>query len=663
MNRHTVVFLVSAASASVLLGQSAPRAMETITVKGTTIGAPVLADTAALLIGPGELALLSSSNVGEALGSLPGVANSQFGPNAGRPIVRGLDGDRIRILQNGTALLDASAASPDHAVGLDPLSLREMQVFRGPSALLYSTSILGGVVNLTDTRIAAQRLGQGVTLVGRTGSVDGLASGGVKAHATAGDWVVQADGFARGTDDLRTPVGRVADTGSEAFGGGLGASRVWDGGFVGLSWSGLDNDYGVAEPGVVIGLVQRRWDLAGESRLGGAVSKVAWRAGFTDYRHTEFESGVAGSSFANQGFDARVDLTLARIGSTEAVIGVQGGSFDFEVTGDEAFLPTTTNRNFGLFGSFMTPLGAPGLRLRYGFRVQRDSVSADAWTHEGLASNPPAARRSFTPLGLSAALEKDLGAEWRTTFTVSRVERSPNYQELFADGPHVGTDAYEVGDRGLGKERGYGVEWEVAKVAGRFTGSVSAFYNRYASFIALIENGFGPDLTGVGGPDFSLGGAEELVRYDFTPVPAHLYGAEARLNYAALQGDGARLSVEVFADTLRASRGDGAGALPRISPGRVGFGLNGLLSGWDWRTELAYFLTQDRPSDGETATSGYPMLGASLGRSFRLGGADARLTLRGVNLLDREARNPSSFVKDLIPLPGRGVELGLRLNF
>ncbi|MFM9001138.1 MAG: TonB-dependent receptor, partial [Opitutia bacterium] len=126
---------------------------------------------------------------------------------------------------------------------------------------------------------------------------------------------------------------------------------------------------------------------------------------------------------------------------------------------------------------------------------------------------------------------------------------------------------------------------------------------------------------------------------------------------------GARLSVEVFADTLRASRGDGAGALPRISPGRVGFGLNGLLSGWDWRTELAYFLTQDRPSDGETATSGYPMLGASLGRSFRLGGADARLTLRGVNLLDREARNPSSFVKDLIPLPGRGVELGLRLNF
>ncbi len=654
--------LVAALSVPPLLAQT-PKAMETITVKGSSIGAAVSADTPALLMGPAELSLLSAMNVGDALSSLPGVANSQFGPNAGRPVVRGLDGDKIRILQNGTALLDASAASPDHAVGVDPLSLREMQVFRGPSALLYSTSILGGVVNLTDTRIATQRMGQGGALVARSGSVDNLAAGAAKGHVTAGDWVVQADLFARSTDDLRTPVGRIADTGSESLGGGLGVSKVWDGGFLGLSWSGLDNDYGVAEPDIVIGQRQDRWDLAGESRLEGALRKVAWRAGVTDYRHTEFEGGVAGSSFSNRGFDARIDLTLARLGSTEAILGVQGGSFDFEVTGDEAFLPDTVNRNAALFGSFVTPFATPGLRLRYGFRVQRDSVSAEAWTHEGVLSDPPAARRSFTPLGLSAALEKDLGPEWRTTLTLSRVERSPNYQELFADGPHVGTEAYEVGDRDLGKERGYGVEWEVAKVTGRLTGSASVFYNRYASFITLIENGYGPDLTGVGGPDFSLGGADELVRYDFTSVPAHLYGAEARLNFAALQGDAAKLNVEVFADALRASRRDGAGALPRISPGRVGLGLNGLLSGWEWRTELAYFLTQDRPASGESPTSGYPMLGASLGRSFKLGAADARLTVRGVNLLDREARNPSSFIKDLVPLPGRGVELGLRLSF
>lgn len=662
MTRISSAFLLSAVTIQPLVAQT-PKAMETITIKGSSIGAPVQADTAALLIGPGELALLSSSNVGDALSSLPGVANSQFGPNSGRPIVRGLDGDKIRILQNGTALLDASSASPDHAVGVDPLSLREMQVFRGPSALLYSTSILGGVVNLNDTRIATQRLGNGGTLVGRSGSVDNLASGGLKAHASTGDWVVQADYFGRSTDDLRTPAGRIAGTGSEAVGGGFGVSKVWEGGFVGVSWSGLDNDYGVAEPGVVIGQSQRRWDIAGEARLDGAVRKAAFRAGITDYEHSELEGGVAHANFANQGFDARLDLTLARIGSTEAVIGVQGGAFDFDVTGDEAFLPSTTSRNAALFGSFVTPFDAPGLRLRYGFRVQRDSVSADAWTHEGVLSDPGAARRSFTPLGLSLALEKDLGAEWRTTLTVSRVERSPNYQELFADGPHVGTDAYEFGNRGLDKERGYGLEWEVAKVAGPLTGSVSAFYNRYSSFITLIENGYGPDLTGVGGPDYSFGGVDELVRYDYASVPAHLYGAEARLNYAALAGDSARLNVEVFADTLRASRRDGAGALPRISPGRVGFGLNGLLSGWDWRGEAAYFLTQDDPAADESRTSGYPLVSASLGRSFRLAGANARVTLRGINLLDREARNPSSFIKDLVPLPGRGVELGLRLTF
>ncbi len=662
MVRISSALLLSAVSLHPLSAQT-PKAMETITVKGSSLGATVSADTPALLISPSEMALLPVNNVGEALGSLLGVANSQFGPNAGRPVVRGLDGDKIRILQNGTALLDASAASPDHAVGVDPLSLREMQIYRGPSALLYSTSILGGVVNLTDTRIATQRMGNGGTFAARTGSVDNLATGGIKAHATAGDWVVQADYFGRTTDDLRTPIGRIADTGSDVLGGGFGVSKVWDGGFIGVSWSGLDNDYGVAEPDVVIGQTQRRWDIAGEWRLDGAVRKVAWRAGITDYAHTEFEAGVAGSTFANQGFDTRIDLTLARIGSTEAVIGAQGGAFDFEVTGDEAFLPTTTSRNAAVFGSFVTPFEAPGLRLRYGFRVQRDSVSAEAWTHDGVASNPPAVRRSFTPLGLSAALEKDLGTDWRTTLTVSRVERSPNYQELFADGPHVGTDAYEVGDRGLGKESGYGIEWEVARVTGRLTGSASVFYNRYSSFITLIENGYGPDLTPFGGPNYDLLGAEELVRYDFTSVPAHLYGAEARLNYAVLQGDAAKVNVEVFADTLRASRRDGAGALPRIMPGRIGLGLNGLLSGWDWRTELAYFLTQDDPAADESRTSGYPMLSASLGHSFRLAGANARLTLRGINLLDREARNPSSFIKDLVPLPGRGVELGLRLTF
>ena len=160
--RHVSLFLLST-SAAPLLAQTAPKPLEPITVKGSVLGAQAAVDSPALLVGPAELARSSSNNIGDALGNLLGVANSQFGPNAGRPIVRGLDGDKVRVMQNGTAMLDASAASPDHAVAVDPLSLREMQVFRGPSALLYSTSILGGVVNLVDTRIAAHRMGVGAT--------------------------------------------------------------------------------------------------------------------------------------------------------------------------------------------------------------------------------------------------------------------------------------------------------------------------------------------------------------------------------------------------------------------------------------------------------------------------------------------------------------------
>ena len=660
--RHVSLFLLLT-SAATLLAQTAPKPLEPITVKGSVLGAQAAVDSPALLVGSAELARSSSNNIGDALGNLLGVANSQFGPNAGRPIVRGLDGDKVRVMQNGTAMLDASAASPDHAVAVDPLSLREMQVFRGPSALLYSTSILGGVVNLVDTRIAAHRMGVGATVQTRAGSVDSLASGGFKGWTTAGDWVVQADYFTRSTEDLRTPVGRIADTGSHSVGGGFGVSRLWDDGYVGVSWSNSVLDYGLSQGTLILGQEHDRWELAGEIRSDGLIRKAAWRAGLTDYVHGEVEDGVVGSVFTSRGFDARLDLTLARIGTTDGVIGVQGGSFDFDVTGAEAFLPRTTNRNSAVFGSFVTPLGDSGLRLRRGFRLQRDEVLADAWEHLGIVSDTPAARRSFAPLSLSAALEKDLGEEWRTVLTLSRVERSPNHMELFADGPHLGTAAYEFGDPSLGKEQGMGLEWELAKVAGRLTGSVSFFYNRYESFITLIENGYGPDLRSLGGPNFAQGGADELVRYDFRAVPAELYGAEARLNYAVLSEERTKLNVEAFADTLRANRRDGAGALPRISPGRVGVGLNGLLSGWEWRTEVAYFLTQSDVATDESPTSGYPMFNASLGRTLRIADADARLTIRGVNLLDRLARNPSSFMKDIIPLPGRGIEVGLRLNF
>ncbi len=659
-------FLLAATGLTAFAQDSAPQKMKPVVVKGATIGGVTAPAAPALQLNAAALEAQPVATLGEVLADIPGVATSYFGPNAGRPIIRGLDGDRLKIAQNGTGTLDASGASPDHAVGIDPLAIREVQVFRGPAALLYSSSILGGVVNVVDNRIPVERLPRAFVLSGRAGSADALRSSAFLAEGSAGDFAFHLDGFTKTTENLSTPIGRIADTASESRGAGFGVSRVGPSGYLGLSFSGLNSTYGVTEPGIEIGLRQRRWDLAGQANAPAAALKsVSYKLGVSDYEHTEFDGAAAGSTFTNQGWDARVDFELTKIGSLEGVVGVQSGRFDFAVTGDEAFLPTTRNANDAVFGSFIQTL-ATDSRLRFGFRLESAKVSAAAWTHEGLASNPAAASAAFTPASFALAWIKDLDARWATTLSLTRTERAPNFQELFADGPHVGTESYEVGDRTLGKEQGWGMELELAKTRGAVSGSVCVYYNRFASFISLQENGFGPDLSGlpIPGPNFALGGADELARYDFTSIPADFFGAEARLNIQLQDTATAKLALEFFGDTVRASNRDTSEALPRISPGRFGAALHGLQSGWTWRLDATYHLAQNHLAVGETPTAGYTLVGAAFSRDFVLGSATtARFSLRLTNLFDVEARNAASFIKDALPLPGRGVEAGLKLSF
>ena len=658
------VFML-AASTLALAAQdkpAAPEKLKTVVVKGTAIGGEVTAVTPTLILSSADLDRLSQSNIGDLLADLPGVVSSYFGPNAGRPVIRGLDGDRLKITQNGVNSLDASASSPDHAVSVDPLAIREAQVLRGPAALLYSTSILGGVINLVDARIPDQRLAQRQSVTGRLGSVDGLRSVGVLAEGSAGSFSYHVDGFDKSTDDLRTPVGRIADTSADNRGAGVGFSYLTSNGYIGLSYSGLDSTYGVAEQDISIGLEQRRWDLAGKAEVAGSVVRsLAYRVGVADYAHTEFEAGAPGSTFTNEGWDGRLDVELVKIGSVEGVVGLQANRFDFGVTGDEAFLPDTRNSAMATFGSFVQNLAADQ-RLRYGFRIEHAQVDASAWTHAGVATNPAADTASFTPASFAFAWAKDLNPSWTSTINLTRTERAPNFQELYADGPHVATDVYEVGNRDLGKEQGFGLELELAKVRGAVSGSFSVYYNRFSSFIALQRNGYGPNIGG-GGPNYSSGGADELARFDFTSVPADFFGSEVKVNFQFIDTPVSKFGLEWFGDFVRASNTDTSEALPRISPGRIGAALHGLESGWTWRLDATYHFAQNHTAPDETRTAGFTMVGASLAHPIKFAQLDGQFTLRAINLLDQEARNASSFIKGALPMPGRGVEAGLRLNF
>jgi iron complex outermembrane receptor protein len=652
------VFML-AASTLALAAQdkpAAPEKLKTVVVKGTAIGGQVTAVSPTLILASADLDRLAQSNIGDLLADLPGVASSYFGPNSGRPVIRGLDGDRLKITQNGVNSLDASSSSPDHAVSVDPLAIREAQVLRGPAALLYSTSILGGVINLVDARIPDQRLAQRQSVTGRLGSVDGLRSVGVLAEGSAGSFSYHVDGFDKSTDDLRTPVGRIADTSADNRGAGVGVSYLTSNGYIGLSYSGLDSNYGVAEQDIMIGLEQRRWDLAGKAEVAGSVVRsLAYRVGVADYAHTEFEAGAPGSTFTNQGWDGRLDVELVKMGSVEGVVGLQASRFDFGVIGDEAFLPDTRNSAVATFGSFVQNLAADQ-RLRYGFRIEHAKVDASAWTHEGVATNPPADSASFTPASFAFAWAKDLNPSWTSTINLTRTERAPNFQELYADGAHVATDVYEVGDRDLGKEQGFGLEWELAKVRGPLSGSFSVYYNRFSSFIALQRNGYGPG-------DYAENGTEELARYDFVSVPADFFGSEVKVNYQFIDTPASKLGLEWFGDFVRASNTDTSEALPRISPGRIGAALHGLESGWTWRLDATYHFAQNHTAPDETRTAGFTMVGASLTRPFTFDQLSGQFTLRAINLLDQEARNASSFIKGALPMPGRGIEAGLRLNF
>jgi iron complex outermembrane receptor protein len=599
---------------------------------------------------------LPQTNIGDLLAGIAGVSSSYFGPNAGRPIVRGLEGDRVKIAQNGTATLDASSASPDHAVSVDPLTIRRVEVLRGPAGLLYSSSILGGVINLVDNRVPVELLPNQVTLLGRIGSVDGLRATSLLAEGSAGSWAYHVDGFHKTTDDLRTPVGVIADTASAADGAGVGFAYVGKTSHLGLAYSGLDSRYGVAEPDVLIGLHQRRWDISGGiDKPFETVKSVDYKLSISDYRHAEYEGGVAGTTFANKGWDGRVDVALDNRKGFEGVLGVAGGLSDFTVDGDEAFLPVTRSTNAACFGSFTNRLADSTWKLRSGFRLESDKVSAQDWTHDGVQLAHPEDSRSFAPLAVSLGVTKELGNHWETSLTLSRTERAPNMQELYADGPHLGTDAYEVGSRSLDTEKAVGLELELAKTKGPVAGSFSVYYNRFSSYVSQQRNGFGPDLTASGGDDYS-----GLARYDYVQIPADLYGAEAKTTFEL---GSSKRKLEVFGDYVRGVNRETREALPRLSPGRLGVALSGADLGWDWRVDCTYHLGQHHLANDETPTAGYAMVGASFSYPFKVEGGQGTFGLRLTNLFDSLGRDASSFLKDTLPMPGRGVEASVKLTF
>ena len=620
-----------------------------------------------------DLTLQQQGSLGETLNKQPGVSSSYFGPGASRPIIRGLDGDRIRLLRNGVGALDASSLSYDHAVPLDPVNVDRIEIVRGPAALLYGGSAIGGVVNTFDNRIPTAAI-EGIHGAGelRYGGADTTRSSAGKLEAGNGTFALHLDANSRQFNDLKIPgyarsrhappsedgdgkKGRLGNSDGRQDGGAIGGSYTWDDGYAGLSYSNYDSNYGSpAEEDVRIRMKQDHYAFASELRnLDGPFSALKFDAGYTDYEHREIEGGETGTIFKNKGYEARVEARHQPLGPLNGVIGTQVSRSEFSALGEEAFVPQTDTDSAALF--ILEELQATErLKLSLGGRLEHTRVDPDSKGNERFSQADSS--NSFTAGSLSSGAVYTLTPIWSVAATLGYTERAPTFYELYANGAHVATGTYEVGDANLSKEKAVSSDLALRFDNGTHKGSVGVFYSHFSNYIGLL--GSGRTLNDEGEED--AGGMPE---YTYSGVRARFAGIEAQDHWKLGESAYGKFALELSGDYTRAKNLDNGEALPRIAPLRLNSGLLWELDRWQARIDVEHAASQRRVPDNESGTDGYTTLGASAGYHFDIGSSQWLAFVKGENLTNQTVRYASSILRDIAPAQGRSIEVGLRTTF
>ncbi|MEY5008386.1 MAG: hypothetical protein RL764_1702 [Pseudomonadota bacterium] len=641
-----------------------------------------------------ELARDVRPTIGETLTRQAGVSATSFGPNASRPVLRGFQGERVRILSDGIGSFDVSNTSVDHPVVINPMTADRIEVLRGPAALLFGSSAIGGVVNVIDSRIPRAVPSEGVhTDAGLTyGSAANERSANARVDVALAERVVaHFDGtYAKSgnlrtggyllSDDLRaeaaksdeaevralaTLKGELPNSAARTWEVAGGAAFVADGGSLGFSISHYDSLYGIPvryaldhEEGadaeghdshaheVQLDVVQTRLDVRGELKPeSGFVDTLRLRAGYADYQHDELEDGgEIGTSFYHKGWEGRIDLIQREQAGWTGAIGGQALVRKLHIVGEEKYLPRIRAENFGLFTVQSLDLGA--WRAEAGGRVERATAKADADVDLGTAQ----AERRFTAVSGSLGATYEVTPGWRLGVNSSYTQRAPSAEELFPKGPHAGTQAYEIGDPNLAKETSKGLEFTVRGKAQGFSLSASLYHSWFSNYIYELPNG---DME------------DGLPVFEFQQNKARHYGAEVEASLGLGTFGGFELTADLVGDVSRATIVAPASKLPapRIPALRLLGGLEAQSEKLDARVETEWVDGQSRLAPFETATPGYTLVNASV--AIRPWGKDRpiSLILSANNIFDVVARRHASFLKDYAPLAGRDLRATLRFGF
>ncbi|MFC7302355.1 TonB-dependent receptor domain-containing protein [Cognatiluteimonas weifangensis] len=668
--------------------QTDPRHAEPKTLDTVEVTATPLPDTAESLAQPVEvlagqrLDAAKASSLGETVGRLPGVQSSYFGPGVGRPIVRGMDGARVQVLSGGLGSGDVSTVSADHAVTIEPFLADQIEVLKGPATLLYGSGAIGGAVNVVDGRIPEAQPVQ--PLQGRAelraGTVNDARSGMLRLDGGAGDFAFHFDALHRETGDYEIPgfaesarllaeegetpdpdeAGVLPGSGLRTDGAALGMSWIGSRGFLGAGYSLYSTRYGIpghahgeehdehaeeghdergAAEGVRVVMDQRRSEVRGGLDALGPFQTLRVKLARTAYTHTELEDGAVGTVFDNDSTEGRVELVHRPLAGFEGALGLQWSQRDFAAVGAEAFVPGSESRDIGAFWIGNRDFGPLGLQL--GVRHDRNRIDVD----DALAIGPD---REFDTTSASASLEWELGEDLHVALGLDRAQRSPTAEELYSNGLHVATGSVEQGDPALDPETANRAELGAHWHLGPLTLRAAVYRVAYDDFIYLARTGLVE---------------EDLPVQQWRQADARFTGGEAELEWALADNTSGRWDLRLFGDAVRAKLVDG-GNLPRIAPARLGGELRWERDALRASLGATRYMEQDRVAEFETVTPGYTLVDAHFAwHSDTRGGNAWELFVDGRNLLDEEARPHTSFLKDLAPLPGRGIEAGVRMFF
>ncbi|TDG15520.1 TonB-dependent receptor [Seongchinamella unica] len=642
-----------------------------------------------------ELTREVAGTIGETLSNKPGLANASFGPGVGQPVIRGQQGPRVTVLQNGTSSADASNISADHATAVEPLLADSIEVLRGPATLLYGGGAIGGVVNILDNRIPTtlpEKAGGDFEYRHDTAaSQDNVVARG---QAAAGNFALYADALYRDWDNLTIPGlavreeaheedeeheqheeggdGEIDNTAGRTKSLTLGSSYHFDNGFFGLAVNRLENNYGIPagshgdhedeeheeeaedheedEHGhgdISIELEQTRYDAALHIHEPFAgLEVVRGFVTYTDYEHAEIEgSGEVGTVYANESWEGRLELVHQPLGNFHGVLGLQAVDSEFSAEGEEAFIPLTQREGLGLF--LVEDYHADNWLFEIGLRYDRDELSPES---------AAASDQSFDAFSLSASALWDVSAQWQLGLALSKAERAPATEELYSNVDNTGADdwvvhaatgAIELGNADLEVETSNNADFSVDWRGDRHHASVTLFYNDFQDYIGLLATGIEVD---------------EVPVYVYDQQDAEFYGVEIETGFGLAALAGGDLRLDVFGDSIRGQLDDGAD-VPRMPPMRIGARLSWENSQWHLWGGVLDAADQDRPGENEEASEGYTRWDAGVEYRLQTQQWDLLAFAKFNNISDEEIRLSTSFLRDVAPEAGRGVELGVRYHF